>query len=225
MLKNNRLKREKQQVAEAALAHVPVDGVLGVGTGSTVNYFIEAFSKIKHQVKHVVASSEATREALAAHGINAVSLNHVSSVDVYVDGADEFNPYLSLIKGGGGALTQEKIIAAASEQFVCIVDSSKQSSYLGKVPVAIEVISMARSYVARQLVKMGGFPEYREGVLTDNGHDILDVYQLDLSEPMAMERRLNDIPGVVANGLFALRGADIVLMAGQEIQQFKPQSR
>ena len=219
MFKGKQIKQQKQMVAQAALKYVPVDGVIGVGTGSTVEYFIEALASIKHQIKSVVPSSQVTRDLLQKQGIAIAELNHVSSVDVYIDGADEFNPYLSLIKGGGGALTQEKIIAAASKQFVCIVDASKEVACLGKFPLPIEVLPMARSFVARQMVRLGGHPEYREGFITDNGNLILDIYQLDLSEPMAMEQQINNIPGVIANGIFALRGADVVLVADQAVRQ------
>ena len=219
MFKGRQTKQQKQMVAQAALEYVPMDGVIGVGTGSTVEYFIEALASIKHQIKSAVPSSQVTRDLLQKQGIAITELNHVSSVDVYIDGADEFNPYLSLIKGGGGALTQEKIIAAASKQFVCIVDASKEVACLGKFPLPIEVLPMARSFVARQMVRLGGHPEYREGFITDNGNLILDIYQLDLSEPMAMEQQINNIPGVIANGIFALRGADVILVADQAVRQ------
>lgn len=219
MFKSKQAKQQKQMVAQAALEYIPLDSVIGVGTGSTVEYFIEALASIKHQIKSVVPSSQLTRDLLQKQGIDITELNHVPSVDVYIDGADEFNPYLSLVKGGGGALTQEKIIAAASKQFVCIVDASKEVACLGKFPLPIEVLPMARSFVAREMVRLGGQPEYREGFVTDNGNLILDIYQLDLSEPMAMERQINNIPGVVANGIFALRGADVVLIADEAVRQ------
>ncbi len=224
MLKGRQVKQQKQLAAQAALEYVPVDGVIGVGTGSTVAYFIEALATIKHQIKSAIPSSQATRLLLEAQGIPIAELNHVSSVDVYIDGADEFNPYLSLIKGGGGALTQEKIIASASQQFVCIVDASKEVACLGHFPLPVEVLPMARSFVAREIVRIGGHPEYREGFKTDNGNVILDVYQLDVSEPMAMEQRLNQIPGVITNGLFAMRGADLVLLADQTVRRVFPRS-
>ena len=170
MFKGKQTKQQKQMVAQAALEYVPMDGVIGVGTGSTVEYFIEALASIKHQIKSAVPSSQLTRDLLKKHGIAIAELNHVPSVDVYIDGADEFNPYLSLVKGGGGALTQEKIIAAASEQFVCIVDASKEVVCLGKFPLPVEVLPMARSFVAREMVRLGGQPEYREGFVTDNGN-------------------------------------------------------
>lgn len=219
MFKGKQTKQQKQMVAQAALEYVPMDGVIGIGTGSTVEYFIESLASIKHQIKSAVPSSQMTRDLLTKQGIAIAELNHVPSVDVYIDGADEFNPYLSLVKGGGGALTQEKIIAAASKQFVCIVDASKEVVCLGKFPLPIEVLPMARSFVAREMVRLGGQPEYREGFVTDNGNIILDIYQLDLSEPMAMERQINNIPGVVANGIFALRGADVVLIADDAVRQ------
>ncbi|MAR83742.1 MAG: ribose 5-phosphate isomerase A [Legionellales bacterium] len=219
MFKGKQTKQQKQMVAQAALEYVPMDGVIGVGTGSTVEYFIEALASIKHQIKSAVPSSQVTRDLLKKQGVAIAELNHVPSVDVYIDGADEFNPYLSLIKGGGGALTQEKIIAAASKQFVCIVDASKEVACLGKFPLPVEVLPMARSFVAREMVRLGGQPEYREGFVTDNGNLILDIYQLDLSEPMAMERQINNIPGVVTNGIFALRGADVVLIADEAVRQ------
>lgn len=203
----------KKKVAQAAIDYVPSSCILGVGTGSTVEYFIDALSDIKGKVEGAVASSAATEAMLRHYQIPVIELNHVKEIDLYIDGADEFNSFLSLIKGGGGALTREKIVAAASKQFICIVDQSKQVKSLGQFPLPIEVIPMARGYVARQLVMLGGSPEYREGFVTDNGNIILDVYGLNLSEPIAMERQLNNIVGVVTNGLFAERGADLVLMA------------
>ncbi|MBV54119.1 MAG: ribose 5-phosphate isomerase A [Coxiellaceae bacterium] len=222
MFKNKQTKQQKQMVAQAALEYIPVDGVIGIGTGSTVEYFIEALAGVKHQIKSAIPSSKLTRALLDKHGITTSELNHVAAVDIYIDGADEFNPYLSLIKGGGGALTQEKIIASASKQFICIVDASKAVSCLGKFPLPIEVLPMARSFVAREMVRLGGHPEYREGFVTDNGNVILDIYQLDLSEPMAMEQKINQIPGVITNGLFALRGADIVLVADEVVKRVHP---
>lgn len=202
----------KQAAALAALDWLPSGGVIGVGTGSTVHYFIEALPKVKNKLDGAVASSYQTEQLLRKHGIEIYELNEVSKLSLYVDGADEFNEYLSLIKGGGGALTREKIIAAAADYFLCIVDQSKQVVTLGNFPLAIEVIPMARSFVARQIVKLGGDPVYREGFKTDNGNVIIDVYNLKITEPMAMESILNNIPGVVTNGLFAKRGADCVLM-------------
>jgi len=206
---------QKQQVALAALDYVKPGCVLGVGTGSTVAFFIEQLSSIKGSIEVAIPSSMATRSLLLQHKIPVGELNHFRSVDVYIDGADEFNSYKTLIKGGGGALTQEKIIAAASSKFVCIVDASKQVKRLGAFALPVEVVPMARSFVARELVKLGGCPEYRENVITDNGNVVLDVHKLNMDEPMALERKLNNIPGVVCNGLFALRGADIILLAGK----------
>ena len=205
----------KRAAADAALDRVQSGIILGVGTGSTVNYFIEGLKKIKHKIDGAVASSFATEKLLRAQGIVIYDLNEVGTLPLYVDGADEFNRYLSLIKGGGGALTKEKIIAAAADYFLCIADQSKQVETLGKFPLPVEVIPMARSFVARQIVKLGGDPVYREGVKTDQGNDLLDIFNLQINEPMAMETKLNNIPGVVTNGLFVLRGADSVLMGSQ----------
>ena len=204
---------QKQQVAEAALAHVRPDSVLGVGTGSTVNCFIDALAASGRRIEAAVSSSEATTERLQACGIEVRDLNFAGTLDVYIDGADEFDPHRRLIKGGGGALTREKIVAAASRRFVCIVDESKKVGVLGKFPLPVEVIPMARSYVARQLVVMGGQPELREGFTTDNGNVILDVHNMDLVDPVSMENRINNLAGVVTCGLFAQRPANIVLMA------------
>ncbi len=203
----------KQQAAAAAIQFVVEDDVVGVGTGSTVNFFIEELAKIKHKIEGAVASSAATEKLLKKHGIPVVDLNSVSRIPVYVDGADEFNDHKYMIKGGGGALTREKITAAVSDQFVCIVDASKHVDVLGQFPVPIEVIPMARSYVARQLVKLGANPMYRQGVVTDNGNVILDAFDFDLVDPIATEQQLNNLAGVVSNGIFAQRGADIILMA------------
>lgn len=203
----------KQQAAQAAIEYIENDMIVGVGTGSTVNYFIDELAKIKGRIDGAVASSKVTEERLKSHGITVLDLNACQRLPIYVDGADEFNNYLSLIKGGGGALTREKITAAVAEKFICIADQSKQVKRLGKFPLPVEVIPMARSYVARQLVKLGGDPVYRENFITDNGNVILDVYNLNLDEPIKMEHLLNNIVGVVTNGLFAERGADAVLMA------------
>lgn len=203
----------KKACAEAAIAYITEDSIVGVGTGSTTNYFIDALANIKHKIEGAVASSEASTERLKAHGIAVFDLNAVNEVPVYVDGADEANEHLALIKGGGGALTREKIIAAVAEKFVCIADCSKKVDVLGRFPLPVEVIPMARSYVARQLVKLGGDPVYREGFLTDNGNIILDVYNMSIVNPVAMERDINNITGVVTNGLFARRPADILLLA------------
>ncbi|WP_127475474.1 ribose-5-phosphate isomerase RpiA [Sulfurivermis fontis] len=202
----------KQAVAKAALEHVVPDTVIGIGTGSTANHFIDFLAEIKHKVAGTVASSVASAERLKKHGIPVLDLNEVSEISVYVDGADETNRRMHLVKGGGGALTREKIVAAASKKFVCIVDETKVVDVLGKFPLPVEVIPMARSYVARELVKLGGSPVYRDGFVTDNGNVILDVHGLQIQEPTELEARLNNIVGVVTNGLFALRPADVVLV-------------
>ena len=213
MISSDQQQLQKQQVAEAALAWVSPDHVLGVGTGSTVNCFIDALGASGIRIEAAVSSSEATTKRLQSQGIHVRELNLAGTVDVYIDGADEFDAYRRLIKGGGGALTREKIIAGASRKFICIVDESKKVGVLGKFPVPIEVIPMARSYIARQLVVMGGQPELREGFITDNGNLILDVHNMDLVDPVATEKKINNLPGVVTCGLFAIRSADIVLMA------------
>jgi ribose 5-phosphate isomerase A len=205
--------QQKQEVAAAALAYVQDDSVLGVGTGSTVNCFIEALLASGRRIEAAVSSSQATTRLLEAGGIEVRELNLAGTLDLYIDGADEFDPYLRLIKGGGGALTREKIIAGASRQFVCIVDESKKVGVLGRFPLPVEVIPMARSFIARQLVAMGGQPELRQNFVTDNGNVILDVHNMDLVDPVGVEKRLNNLPGVVTCGLFALRPADRVLMA------------
>ena len=213
---------QKQQVAEAALRYVREDSVLGVGTGSTVNCFIDALAKSGKRIEAAVSSSEATTARLQAIGVEVTDMNSAGTLDVYVDGADEFDPWKRLIKGGGGALTREKIVAACSRSFVCIVDESKQVGVLGRFPLPIEVIPMARSYVARQLVAMGGQPELRQDFITYNGNVILDVHNMDLVDPVEVENRINNMVGVVSCGLFAQRGADVVLMASPEgVQQFK----
>ena len=205
----------KKSAAIAALKYVEDDTVVGVGTGSTVNHFIDALATIKHKIEGAVASSAETEKRLKAHGIPVCDLNSVNRLAVYVDGADEFNDYLYLTKGGGGALTREKIVAAVAENFVCIVDETKRVGVLGTFPLPVEVIPMARSYIARQLVKLGGDPEYREGFITDNGNVILDVHNLKIIDPIALETQLNNLTGVVSNGLFAKRSADFVLVATQ----------
>lgn len=202
----------KKAVAEAAVAHVEPGEILGVGTGSTANFFIDALAAIRDDIPGAVASSQATADRLKRIGIEVVELNSVGSISVYVDGADEINAALEMIKGGGAALTREKIVAAVARKFVCICDASKQVQQLGKFPLPIEVIPMARSYVARELVKLGGSPVYREGVVTDNGNVILDVWNLNIAVPKQMEERINNIVGVVTNGLFALRPADVLLV-------------
>jgi len=207
---------KKQQVAKAALEYVVEDSIIGIGTGSTANYFIDALATIKHKIEGTVASSNATADRLKSHGIPVFELNSVDEISVYLDGADETNQYLHLIKGGGGALTREKIVAAVSKRFVCIADDSKLVDILGKFPLPIEVIPMARSYVARQLVKMGGKPIWREGFTTDNGNVILDVHNLKISEPVKLETQLNAITGVVTNGLFASRPADVLLLGSDK---------
>ncbi|HBD13018.1 MAG TPA: ribose 5-phosphate isomerase A [Porticoccaceae bacterium] len=210
--------QQKQAAAQAAVDHVlkklDFDSYLGVGTGSTCNYFIDLLAQHKGRIAGTVASSEATAERLRGHGIPVEDLNSVRDVQIYVDGADEANPHLELIKGGGGALTREKILAAAAGSFVCIVDAGKRVDHLGRFPLPIEVIPMARGYVARQLIKLGGEPVYRENFVTDNGNVILDIHGLHpIGSPRALEEKLNNITGVVCNGLFALRPADLLLSA------------
>ncbi|CEG55601.1 ribose-5-phosphate isomerase RpiA [Legionella fallonii] len=206
----------KIKAAQAALAYVEDDMVIGVGTGSTVNFFIKELATIKHRIDACVSSSKATEALLRAAGIPVIDLNSVSELPVYIDGADEVNQYGEMIKGGGGALTREKIVASVAKQFICIVDESKVVTQLGKFPVAVEVIPMARSYVARQIVRLGGDPEYREGFVTDNGNIILDVYNLSIDMPQSLEERMKAITGVVDNGLFAHRVADTVLVASAD---------
>lgn len=206
----------KDAVATAALDEIrPLLGrntVIGVGTGSTANRFIDKLATLRGDFRGAVASSEATAERLRGHGIDVFELNETGTLPVYVDGADEVNAYLHMIKGGGAALTREKIVAACSERFVCIADASKRVERLGDFPLPLEVIPMARSYVARELVKLGADPVYRDGVITDNGNQILDCYEFMIDDPEAMEARLNAIVGVVTNGLFAARGADVLLL-------------
>ncbi len=204
----------KQAVARAAIAFVP-QGIIGVGTGSTANFFIDELAKIKGKIDGAVASSEATAQRLRGHGIPVLDLNAVGEMDVYVDGADEITRHLHMIKGGGGALTREKIVAASSRQFICLADETKLVDVLGQFPLPVEVIPMARGYVARQLVKLGGQPVLREGFLTDNGNVILDVAGLSILNPPEMETMLNQIVGVVTNGLFAHRPADILILGRQ----------
>jgi ribose 5-phosphate isomerase A len=203
---------QKRRAAEAAVAHVPEGCVLGVGTGSTVNHFITALTKSRIRVAGAVSSSEASTRLLRDGGIEVLDLNSTGDLEVYVDGADEATRHLALIKGGGAALTREKIVAAASRRFVCIVDRSKVVDVLGRFPLPVEVIPMARSYVARQLVRLGGQPVLRAGVTTDNGNAILDVHNLAITDPASLEGEINQIVGVVANGLFARRGADLLLV-------------
>jgi ribose 5-phosphate isomerase A len=210
----------KKAVAQAAANYVESRleerTVIGVGTGSTANLFIEALGKFSDRINSTVASSEETARRLHALGIPVMDLNAVDEVTVYVDGADEANKFLQLIKGGGGALTREKIIAAVAREFVCIADDSKMVNVLGRFPVPVEVIPMARSHVGRQIVKLGGDPVYREGFVTDNGNIILDIHHLDIMEPRKLEQDLNQITGVVTNGLFAVRSADKLFVAGKD---------
>ncbi|MEW6353939.1 MAG: ribose-5-phosphate isomerase RpiA [Pseudomonadota bacterium] len=206
----------KQAVAKAALEYVEVGALVGVGTGSTANFFIDALAGVKHKIDGAVASSVATANRLKGHGIPVLELNDVVELSVYVDGADEATKHLHLIKGGGGALTREKIVAAASRKFVCVADETKLVDILGKFPLPIEVIPMARSFVARQLVKLGGQPRWREGFTTDNGNVILDVHNLQIMEPVKLEATLDHIPGVVTNGLFAMRPADVLLLGTKQ---------
>ncbi len=206
----------KKAVAKAAVDYIQPkldnDSIVGVGTGSTANFFIDYLADIKGQFDGAVASSEASAERLKAHGIPVYDLNSVDNLVVYVDGADETNPHLKLIKGGGAALTREKIVAAVADEFVCIADDSKWVDVLGKFPLPVEVIPMARSHVARELVKLGGDPVYRQGVITDNGNEILDVHNMSIVDPSATESAINQIVGVVTNGLFACRPADVLLL-------------
>lgn len=203
----------KKAAAEAALQFVKPDTIVGVGSGSTVNCFIEALGTIAHKIKGAVAASEHSAKLLRQHGIEVFSANDVSSLDIYIDGADEITPHKMMIKGGGAALTREKIVSALAKTFICIVDKSKQVDILGSTfPLPVEVIPMARSQVARKLVSLGGSPEYREGVVTDNGNVILDVYNFKILNPIEMEKELNNVAGVVTNGIFALRPANIVIV-------------
>lgn len=203
----------KKAAAHAALDYVPDDALVGVGTGSTVNFFIEALATRKHRIQGAVSSSEASSARLKAAGIVVFDLNGVNDLPVYIDGADEITLGLSMIKGGGGALTREKIVAAVAKQFICIADQKKQVAVLGRFPLPLEVIPMARSYVAREIVKLGGQPVLREGFTTDNGNIILDIHQLQILNPVEMETRLSAITGVVMCGLFARRGADVLILA------------
>ncbi|MGF1547260.1 MAG: ribose-5-phosphate isomerase RpiA [Thiotrichales bacterium] len=202
----------KKAAAEAAIQYVENGMIVGIGTGSTANHFIDLLGKIKGRIDGAVASSEASAQRLRGHGIAVLDLNQTGNLPLYVDGADESNHQLHLIKGGGGALTREKIVAAASEKFVCIADESKLVDILGKFPLPVEVVPMARSFVARELVKLGGQPIWRENFVTDNGNLILDVRNLEIMEPMKLEQRINNIAGVVTVGLFALRPADVLIL-------------
>jgi ribose 5-phosphate isomerase A len=202
----------KQAVAREAMKHVVEDAIVGVGTGSTANFFIDELAKIKNRIDGAVASSEQTAARLRAHGIHVHDLNSISELPVYIDGADEITEHMAMIKGGGGALTREKIVAAVAKKFVCIADGSKLVPVLGRFPLPIEVIPMARSHVGRKMVAMGGEPRLREGFTTDNGNLIIDVHGLSILDPVEMEAAINNIPGVVTVGLFARRGADILLL-------------
>jgi ribose 5-phosphate isomerase A len=206
----------KKAAAIKALEFIENDTIVGVGTGSTVNHFIDALASIKNKIAGAVSSSEESSKRLIAHGIEVFDLNSIDILDVYVDGADEITKHMAMIKGGGAALTREKIVAAVAKKFICIADDSKQVAVLGDFPLPVEVIPMARSYVARELVKLGGDPVYRQGVITDNGNVILDVYNLDILDPKAMEIAINALVGVVTNGLFAHRGADVLVLGTQD---------
>ena len=207
---------KKKAAAYAALEYVEKDTIVGVGTGSTVNHFIDALATIKNDIIGAVSSSEASTEKLKEYGIEVFDLNEVSKLSVYVDGADEINSYNHMIKGGGAALTREKIVSAVADKFICIVDDTKNVDILGQFPLPVEVIPMARSYVARELIKLGGEPVYRVGVLTDNGNVILDVHNMKIAEPLTLENRINSIVGVVTNGLFANRAANVVLVGTKD---------
>jgi ribose 5-phosphate isomerase A len=202
----------KQAVAKEAIKYVVEDAILGVGSGSTANFFIDELAKIKNRIDGAVASSHKTADRLKSHGIRVIDLNSVSELPVYIDGADEITEGLAMIKGGGGALTREKIVAAVAKQFVCIADESKLVGMLGKFPLPVEVIPMARSHVGRELVRLGGQPALRQGFTTDNGNLILDVWNLSILKPLELEAAINNITGVVTNGLFARRGADVLLL-------------
>lgn len=206
----------KKAVGWEALKYVKPGTIVGVGTGSTAAHFIDALGTMKGHIEGAVSSSDASTEKLKSLGITVFDLNEVDSLDIYVDGADEINGYMQMIKGGGAALTREKIVAAVAKKFICIVDSSKQVDILGNFPLPVEVIPMARSYVARELVKLGGQPEYRQGVLTDNGNVILDVHNLKIMDAIALEKQINGIAGVVTVGLFANRGADVALVGSAD---------
>lgn len=209
--------QQKRLAAERAMRHVEDGMVVGVGTGSTVNQFIPLLAARRHDIEGAVSSSEASSALLRQHGIRVLELNSSGDLPLYVDGADECDPHFRLIKGGGGALTREKVIAAASRRFVCLIDESKRVDVLGRFPLPVEVIPMARSYVARQLVKLGGHPAWRENVVTDNGNAIIDLHGLSIVHPEQLEREINQIAGVVTVGLFALRRADVVICGDREL--------
>ena len=219
----------KQAVAKAAVDYIAPklerSSIVGVGTGSTANFFIDYLAQYKDEFDGAVASSEATAERLRKHGIEVYDLNSISQMEFYVDGADETNEHLELIKGGGAALTREKIVAAVAKTFICIADGSKMVGILGDFPLPVEVIPMARSHVGREIVKLGGDPVYRDGVTTDNGNIIIDIHNLDISRPIQMEEKLNNIVGVVTNGLFARRPADLLLLGTSEGVKSIPRSR
>ncbi len=203
---------QKKQAAKAALEYIPENSIIGIGTGSTVNYFIDFIADFKYKIEGAVASSHATETRLKHKKIPVFDLNTVPEVQLYIDSADAYNPYCQLVKGGGGALTREKILAAASHTFLCMVDESKEAKIFGEFPIAIEVIPMARSFVAREIVKLGGLPVYRPDFITDNGNIILDVHDWVIAEPIKLEKTLNNIPGVVCNGLFADKPANMLLI-------------
>lgn len=206
---------QKRAAARAAIQHIPAGCIVGVGTGSTANYFIDELADIRSRIEGTVASSEATARRLSGHGIEVMDLNNVDELPLYVDGADEITPYLHMIKGGGGALTREKVVAAVAKKFICIADQSKLVNVLGKFPLPVEVIPMARGYVAREIIRLGGQPMLRQGFTTDNGNLILDVHGLQILNPVELETELNQITGVVTNGLFARRPADLLLLGGE----------
>lgn len=215
----------KQAVARAArdyvAEHLPVGAILGVGTGSTANFFIDEVAAIKDRLGGAIASSEATAKRLAGHGIRILDLNNIDAIGIYVDGADEIDASMAMIKGGGGALTREKIVAAVAGTFVCICDASKRVQIMGRFPLPVEVIPMASALVSRELAKLGGVPKLREGMVTDNGNLILDVHGLSITDPIGLEAQINQIVGVVTNGLFARRGADVLLLAAADgVQSF-----
>lgn len=203
---------QKRAVAAAAIQYIPIGSIVGVGTGSTANYFIDELAKIKHQIEGAVASSDATAQRLKEHGVEVLDLNSITDIPVYVDGSDEITEHLHMIKGGGGALTREKIVAAVARKFICIADQGKLVEVLGNFPLPIEVIPMARSYVAREIVLLGGQPALRQGFKTDNGNVILDIHGMRIMNPVELETKLNQITGVVTNGLFALRPANVLLL-------------
>jgi len=207
---------QKKAVAMSAIEYVPVGRIIGVGTGSTANYFIDELAKIRHKIDGAVASSDATAKRLKSHGIEVIDLNEVDDLPVYVDGADEITRHLHMTKGGGGALTREKIVAAVAKKFICITDQTKLVDILGNFPLPIEVIPMARSYVAREIALLGGQPALRQGFITDNGNIILDVHNLNIVNPVELETTLNQITGVVTNGLFARRAADVLLLGSNK---------